>query len=76
MGYQGFGQSDGADIAERYVLLLDPMLATGGSAIRAIEVLREHQVPEERITFISLVSSPEGIRAVHERSVCGISGLS
>jgi len=55
------------DIAERYVLLLDPMLATGGSAIRAIEVLREHQVPEERITFISLVSSPEGIRAVHER---------
>ena len=44
------------------------MLATGGSAIRAMEVLREHQVPEERITFISLVSAPEGIRAVHERS--------
>ncbi|KAJ1655356.1 Uracil phosphoribosyltransferase, synthesizes UMP from uracil [Dispira simplex] len=52
------------DIASRYVLLLDPMLATGGSAIRAIEVLLEHEVQEERILFLNLLCSPEGIRAV------------
>lgn len=51
------------DIANRYVLLLDPMLATGGSAIKAVEVLAEHGVPEERIIFINLISAPEGLRA-------------
>ncbi|EPQ59755.1 PRTase-like protein [Gloeophyllum trabeum ATCC 11539] len=50
------------DIASRYVLLLDPMLATGGSAIKAVEVLKEHGVPEERIIFINLISAPEGLR--------------
>jgi len=49
------------DIAKRYVLLLDPMLATGGSAMKAVEVLIEHGVSEDRIIFINLVSSPEGI---------------
>lgn len=32
------------------------LLATGGSAIKAVEVLMEHGVPEERIIFINLVS--------------------
>jgi len=50
-----------SDIASRYVLLLDPMLATGGSAIKAVEVLIEHGVPAERIIFINLVAAPEGI---------------
>ncbi|KAI0753597.1 uracil phosphoribosyltransferase-domain-containing protein [Irpex lacteus] len=50
------------DIANRYVLLLDPMLATGGSAMKAVEVLKEHGVPEERIIFINLISSPEGLK--------------
>ncbi|KZV86830.1 PRTase-like protein [Exidia glandulosa HHB12029] len=49
------------DIASRYVLLLDPMLATGGSAIKAVEVLMEHGVPEDRIIFINLISCPEGL---------------
>ncbi|KAH9887735.1 PRTase-like protein [Cubamyces lactineus] len=49
------------DIAQRYVLLLDPMLATGGSAIKAVEVLKEHGVPEERIIFVNLIASPEGL---------------
>lgn len=59
------------DIASRYVLLLDPMLgasrlmmvqqvvltpaATGGSAIKAVEVLMSHGVPEDRIIFVNLV---------------------
>ncbi|TNY18258.1 uracil phosphoribosyltransferase-domain-containing protein [Rhodotorula diobovata] len=54
------------DIAERYVLLLDPMLATGGSAIKAIEVLIDHGVPEERIIFLNLVSCPEGLQAMYD----------
>jgi len=55
------------DIASRYVLLLDPMLATGGSAIKAVEVLMEHGVPEERIIFINLVAAPEGLTAFCSR---------
>ncbi|CAE6431408.1 uracil phosphoribosyltransferase [Rhizoctonia solani AG-1 IB] len=51
------------DIAQRYVLLLDPMLATGGSAIKAVEVLKEAGVAEDRIMFLNLIASPEGIRA-------------
>ncbi|KIK10959.1 hypothetical protein PISMIDRAFT_123570, partial [Pisolithus microcarpus 441] len=46
----------------RYVLLLDPMLATGGSAIKAVEILKEQGVPEERIIFINLIAAPEGLR--------------
>jgi len=51
------------DVASRYVLLLDPMLATGGSAIKAVEVLLEHGVPEHRIIFINLIAAPEGLKA-------------
>ncbi|POV97805.1 hypothetical protein PSTT_14822 [Puccinia striiformis] len=55
------------DIQERYVLLLDPMLATGGSAIKAIEVLIEHGVPEDRILFLNLVAAPEGLANVFSK---------
>jgi len=53
------------DIKDRFVLLLDPMLATGGSAIRAIAVLLDHGVKEENIVFLNLIASPEGISAMH-----------
>ncbi|MCG8334195.1 MAG: uracil phosphoribosyltransferase [Proteobacteria bacterium] len=49
------------DIQDRYVLILDPMLATGGSAVATINTLKEHQVAENKIIFINLVSVPEGI---------------
>ncbi|WVW86800.1 uracil phosphoribosyltransferase [Kwoniella bestiolae CBS 10118] len=55
------------DIANRFVLLLDPMLATGGSCIKAIEVLLEHGVAEEKILFLNLIASPEGIQKVCTR---------
>ncbi|KAI9452986.1 uracil phosphoribosyltransferase-domain-containing protein [Russula earlei] len=55
------------DIAERYVLLLDPMLATGGSAMKAVEVIMEHGVPEDRIIFINLISAPEGLKRLAAR---------
>lgn len=66
------------DIAERQVLLLDPMLgtcfflywrvglATGGSAIKAIEVLVDHGVSPDSILFVNLVACPEGLLAMHK----------
>ncbi|EQB53294.1 Uracil phosphoribosyltransferase [Colletotrichum fructicola] len=50
------------DIAQRWVLLLDPMFATGGSAIMAVQVLKARGVPEDRILFLNLIASPEGIK--------------
>ncbi|KAJ2849402.1 hypothetical protein IWW36_002648 [Coemansia brasiliensis] len=55
------------DIADRWVLLLDPMLATGGSAMKCIEVLLEAGVKEERILFINLICAPEGALAMLEK---------
>lgn len=48
------------------VLLLDPMLATGGSALACIDLLVERGLPPERLVFVCLIASPEGVRAVHE----------
>lgn len=50
---------DGCD-----VILCDPMLATGGSAITAIDVLKKAGVREERILFLNTVSCPEGLEAI------------
>lgn len=50
------------DIAERHVLLMDPILATGNSACRAIQVLLEKGVDEGKVLFLSLIAAPEGIR--------------
>ncbi len=43
------------------------MLATGGSAMKAIDVLIEHGVAEERIVFVNIISCPEGIQAMVSR---------
>lgn len=50
------------DISERDVFLLDPMLATGGSAIAAVDALKAAGVT--RVKAIFLVSAPEGLRAL------------
>ncbi|ORY93939.1 uracil phosphoribosyltransferase-domain-containing protein [Syncephalastrum racemosum] len=55
------------DIDSRYVLLLDPMLATGGSAMQAVQVLLDNNVREDRIIFLNLIASKEGIDAFVER---------
>jgi uracil phosphoribosyltransferase len=44
-------------------LVLDPMLATGGSAIAAVDVLKRWGV--SRIKFVGLIAAPEGIDALH-----------
>ncbi len=51
-----------ADIAGRDVLLLDPMLATGGSAVAGLDLLKSVGVRSLRL--ICLVAAPEGVRAV------------
>lgn len=55
------------DIAQRHVLLLDPMLATGGTALAAIQALLEHGVAEEKIIFINLITVPEALTIVCQR---------
>ena len=45
------------------------MLATGGSAIKAIEVLLEHGVDESHIVFLNIISCPEGISALASKHV-------
>ncbi|XP_052188630.1 uridine kinase-like protein 5 isoform X2 [Diospyros lotus] len=53
-----------ADISSRQVLLLDPVLASGNSAIKAISLLLSKGVAESSIIFLNLIAAPEGIHAV------------
>ena len=46
-------------------VVADPMVATGNSAIHAVDVVNRHGVPDERIVFTGLVAAPEGVRAFH-----------
>lgn len=52
------------DIRTRLVFLVDPMLATGGSASQAVRVLKEAGVKEEHIIMLSIVAAPEGLKAL------------
>lgn len=52
------------DIEERMVILLDPMLATGGSAVDALTLIKKRGC--KNIKFMCLVAAPEGVKAVME----------
>jgi uracil phosphoribosyltransferase len=52
------------DEEDRLFLLLDPMLATGGSAVQAVTTLK--QVGARRVRFLCLVAAPEGVRRMLE----------
>lgn len=52
-------------IEEKEVIILDPMLATGGSAIDAIDVLKEKGV--KKIKFLCIIAVPEGIEKVSKK---------
>lgn len=54
-----------SDITERDVILLDPMLATGGSAIDAVDALKSRGV--RHIKFCCIIAAPEGIAALTEK---------
>lgn len=55
-----------AKIADKHVLLCDPMLATGGSAVMAIRLLVERGAQPSRIIFLNVLACPEGIAHVHD----------
>jgi uridine kinase len=52
------------NIATRYVLLMDPLIGTGATAMMAIRVLLDHNVPEENIFFLTLIAAPTGINTL------------
>lgn len=52
-----------SDIAERDVFVLDPMLATGGSAAAAITILKN--LGATRVRLLCILGAPEGVEAVH-----------
>lgn len=52
------------DISERQAIVLDPMLATGGSAAAAIDFLKQHGA--RKIKLMCIIAAPEGVKAVTE----------
>lgn len=53
-----------SDISERDVIVVDPMLATGGSAIDAIDKIKERGA--KNIKFLGLIAAPEGLKSLQE----------
>lgn len=49
-------------IEERQILVVDPMLATGGSAIAAVDFIKQHG--GKQIKFMSIIAAPEGVKAL------------
>lgn len=52
------------DIAESEVILLDPMLATGGSGVAAVDFLKARGA--KKIKWVCIIASEEGVRVLHE----------
>ena len=55
-----------SDISERQLFVVDPMLATGGSAVAAIDALLKRGAHPESIKFCCLVAAPEGVKVLQE----------
>ena len=53
-----------SDAADREIFVVDPMLATGGSAIAAIDLLKKRGI--KKIRFLCLIAAPEGIEKLQE----------
>ncbi|KRO03583.1 uracil phosphoribosyltransferase [Levilactobacillus paucivorans] len=53
-----------SDIDQRQIFIVDPMLATGGSAIMAIDALKKRGA--SNMKFVCLVAAPEGVKALQE----------
>jgi uracil phosphoribosyltransferase len=54
------------DLQGRRAFVLDPMLATGGSAIATIDLLLARGAVAEDLRFICVIAAPEGVRALHD----------
>ena len=53
-----------ADCANREVFVVDPMLATGGSAVAALQMLKDKGV--KNIRFMCIIAAPEGVKRLQE----------
>lgn len=54
------------NLEDRHIYIVDPMLATGGSAIAGVDAVLKRGAKPENIKFICLVSAPEGVKAFNE----------
>ena len=55
-----------SDISERQLFVVDPMLATGGSAVAAIDALLKRGAQPNSINFCCLVAAPEGVKVLQD----------
>ena len=53
-----------ADVSEREIFVVDPMLATGGSSVAAIQMLKDRGC--QHIHFMCIIAAPEGLKAMQE----------
>ena len=53
-----------ADITEREIFVVDPMLATGGSSVAAIQMLKDRGC--KHIHFLCIIAAPEGLKEMQE----------
>ena len=51
-------------ISERLIVVTDPMLATGGSAVEAVNFIKQHG--GKNIKFLCIIAAPEGVKRFHE----------
>ena len=54
------------DLQDRTMILCDPMVATGNSAVYAVNALKQRGVPSEHIIFVALVAAPEGVQVFQD----------
>jgi uracil phosphoribosyltransferase len=54
------------DLAERIFIVCDPMVATGNSAVHAVDVLKKRGVNDDQIIFLALVAAPEGVQVFQD----------
>jgi uracil phosphoribosyltransferase len=54
------------DTTERTFILCDPMVATGNSAVHAVDVMKKRGVTDDQIIFLALVAAPEGVEVFHK----------
>jgi uracil phosphoribosyltransferase len=62
---RGYYQKLPRDLAGSKVMILEPMLATGGSALATLEIVGA--AGAEHVRLVCVVAAPEGVRAVHDR---------
>lgn len=76
VGFMGLKRDEKTAVAQEYyrnipklgaktrVIILDPMLATGGSACDTLLALKQSKMKLSRVTFVSMIAAPEGVRRV------------